>query len=148
MDFSDFDDIQVLELEDLPVPDIQDIKIDHSMHAGHNMAMHFNTNLGITYLFEGITINSTQKLVIYFIFTIIMGILTELLKFYRIKMMVETGQKHFHQKLVYSMMYFAQITLAYFLMLIAMLCLPYLPEASRRGRQVWDTFPLVVSMWS
>ena len=84
------------------------------------MAMNFNTNLGITFLFNGFNINSNKELIIYCVLTIIMGIMTELLKFYRIKMMVETGQGKFVQKITYSLMYFAQIALAYFLMLIAM----------------------------
>ena len=100
--------------------------MDHSMHGmdhgGHMMAMNFHTtHKGVIYLFESAKIETHLHLWLYVALTLALGISVEFIKVYRYKLASEKAgarksQAHFFD----SALYFAQTTIGYCLMLVAM----------------------------
>lgn len=110
-------------------------EMDHSMHGmnmggmnhggmdmGHMMAMNFHAkHKGVIYLFESAKIETHLHLWLYVVFTLALGILVEFIKVYRFKLaMVGPGTRKRSAHLFDSVLYFAQTTIGYCLMLVAM----------------------------
>lgn len=94
-------------------------------HSGHNMAMNFHFNhKGVIFLFESFTIQETSHLFLYCLITLGMGILVEGIKHYRIiKVNARLHGNQSNHKILHiydSLLHFAQTTIGYLLMLIAM----------------------------
>jgi len=128
MDNFDFGDISLNE--DLQVDEPRDIEIpagmDHSAHGAHGShgghAMAFSNNIPGTYLFESFTIKRGSQLTIYCFLTMIIAIIVEWIKKYRFKCQPphKTKEQKVKRHLLDSSLYFLQMTLSYFIMLVAM----------------------------
>ena len=51
--------------------------MDHSHHGGHSMAMSFNFNLNVEYLFSSLKITTNTHLFLYCILTVLLGMVIE-----------------------------------------------------------------------
>lgn len=96
----------------------------HGGHGGHNMAMSFNFNLNIEYLFAGWKIETNMALVWYCLVTILLGILVEWIKTIRITKLnnkkKDSYQHKYHNHIKQSFLHLIQSTVGYLLMLVAM----------------------------
>lgn len=123
--------------ESVEVADPIDMKMpmDHSNHAGHGghggheghgghggHAMFFSHDIPGSFLFQCLTIQSSSTLLLYCFATMLMGIIVEWLKKFRYK--CQPPEKNHNEKLkrhiIDASLYFLQMTLSYFIMLIAM----------------------------
>lgn len=99
-------------------------------HGGHSMAMAFHNNLGMDYLFPGYKVETNKHLFIYSIITILLGIMVEYIKSYRIKKLVNKKNDTYKQKcdkhIKQSILHFIQHSIGYLLMLVAMTFNAYL----------------------
>merc|ERR1712139_733468 len=103
-------------------------KMDHSAHAGHGgHKSTFHFTLPLTYLFDALQVATTGQLVGYCILTIVLGVLVEVIKDYRIncgctraKLSELSRKTQILHQIKDSLLYLVQTTLSYALMLIAM----------------------------
>ena len=97
---------------------------NHGGHS-HNMAMNFHgKHQGVIFLFEGLELQSNNHVFWYSLVTLLMGILIEYIKDYRLRYTcakINATSKNY--KILHikdSVLHLVQTTIGYFLMLIAM----------------------------